>query len=289
MDKNLQDLDLKEVMKKTQLELEFLQALAQKDFKALSKFNVRGFCKIITREYDIDFTAYLEEYQDFLDEGKEDKKEKKEEANSNITTQLDSYSQKSSYIWLYLIIIILIVAALFAAYKYGFFDRFLNKNNEPINASVVDIVGEAKTNLNSVISTESNLSDENLTEQNEPIQEEENISYEPEQAGTTMQDTISNINKKQEAIFSTNGKVWVGFITLKDYKKTAIVTDQNFSVDLAVDQLILIGATAITMLDNEGKTQDFPSGSSKRFLVKDGKIKSISLSEFMSNNKGREW
>lgn len=307
MDKRLQDLNLKEVAKKTQLELEFLSALVEKDFKSLSKFNVKGFCKILTREYEIDFTSFLEEYYAFLDESSEQKNIKKDDASPQITTQVDSYSQKSSAFWIYLLVIlILLVGGIFAAYKYGFFDKFLATNDDPINSSVIDIVGEAKDNLNStLIANDSSNSQEDNDEDTQKVEEstqedakidennksiEQNVSTSaPVQSATVMQDAISRINNKQEAVFSTSGKVWVGFITLSDYKKTAIVTDQNFSVDLSVNQLILVGATALTMVDSEGNIQEFPAGSSKRFLVKDGKIRSVSLNEFMSNNKGREW
>ena len=312
MDKRLQDLNLKEVAKKTQLELEFLNALVEKDFKSLSKFNVKGFCKILTREYEIDFTSFLEEHYAFLDESSGQKSIKKDDASPQITTQVDSYSQKSSAFWIYLLVIlILLVGGVFAAYKYGFFDKFLATNDDPINSSVIDIVGEAKDNLNStLITNDSSNSQEDTNEdtQNENTQKAEESTQEdtktdennksieqnvstpaPVQSATVMQDAISRINNKQEAVFSTSGKVWVGFITLSDYKKTAIVTDQNFSVDLSVNQLILVGATALTVVDNEGNIQEFPAGSSKRFLVKDGKIRSVSLNEFMSNNKGREW
>ena len=62
-----------------------------------------------------------------------------------------------------------------------------------------------------------------------------------------------------------------------------------FSVDLSNDQLLLIGGTALTLVNETGETQSFPSGSSKRFLVKDGKIKAISDKEFRSYNGGKDW
>ena len=306
MIKNLQDLNLKEVSQRTQIEIDFLNALIEKDFKRLSKFNVKGFCKILTREYDFDFTELLEEYNAFLNENTETPN--KEANNANITTKVDIYSQKSSHTWIYLLIIAIIAVLAFVVYKYNLLDNFLVKKNEPINSSVIDIVGQAKDNLNSVLiinsNNDSNSSEETSTnsqtneeyvseeeekeENKEDKKQEENISTNT-QTNNTLQDAISNLNNKNEAIFSTKGKVWVGFINMSDGKKTALVTDENFTVDLATNQLILIGATAITLLDGEGKTHEFPAGQSKRFMVKDGKVRNISLTEFMNNNRGREW
>ena len=68
-----------------------------------------------------------------------------------------------------------------------------------------------------------------------------------------------------------------------------MVTDSNFSVDLSKDQLLLIGGTALTLVNESGEVQNFPSGNSKRFLVKEGKIKAINDKEFRSYNGGKDW
>ena len=59
--KKLQDLNLREVSTNTQIEMDFLQALIEKDFKTLIRFNVKGFIKILEREYELDFTEFNEE------------------------------------------------------------------------------------------------------------------------------------------------------------------------------------------------------------------------------------
>lgn len=81
----------------------------------------------------------------------------------------------------------------------------------------------------------------------------------------------------------------MGFIDLATMTNSSIVTDENFSVDLSKDQLILVGGTALTLTDDKGEVQNFPAGNSKRFLVKDGIIKAISISEFRAYNGGKEW
>ncbi|HEF5634944.1 TPA: hypothetical protein R8K38_001819, partial [Campylobacter jejuni] len=47
--KKIQELNLKEVAAKTQIELDFLEALVEKNFAVLSRFNVKGFVKILSR------------------------------------------------------------------------------------------------------------------------------------------------------------------------------------------------------------------------------------------------
>lgn len=78
-------------------------------------------------------------------------------------------------------------------------------------------------------------------------------------------------------------------IDLKSLKKTSFVKEKDFNISLDKDQLILTGAAALTMFDQENKEQKFPAGISKRFLIKDRKITSISAAEFVKLNKGKEW
>lgn len=57
--KKIEDLNLKEVAARTKIELDFLEALVKKDFATLNRFNVRGFVKILSREYELDFTDLM--------------------------------------------------------------------------------------------------------------------------------------------------------------------------------------------------------------------------------------
>lgn len=285
MNKRLEDLDLKEVSEKTRIEIEFFQALLAKDFEELEKFNVRGFLKILNREYNIDLSDMLEEYEAFLN-----KDEEKIENEAKVVTNVDQYSKESSNWWLWLLIGVVLVAIIVLVLKFDLLKGFVNETNEESSSvAVVQTISEAQNNLE-----ENNMSVENTEELNQIqtiIQEEENLSQNATTSTQTLNEAITSADEglKKEAIFSTDGKVWVGFIDLETRTNSSIVTDNNFSVDLSKDQLLLIGGTALTLIDEKGEIQTFPAGNSKRFLVKDGAIKSITLSEFISYNKGKEW
>lgn len=286
MSKRLEDLDLKEVSEKTRIEIEFFQALLAKDFEELEKFNVKGFLKILNREYNIDLSDMLEEYEAFLN-----KDEEKIENEAKVVTNVDQYSKESSNWWLWLLIGVVLVAIIVLVLKFDLLKGFVNETNEESSSvAVVQNISEAQNNLE-----ENNMSVENTEELSQiqtTVQEEENLSSQSTVTNTqTLNEAITKAdeNLKKEAIFSTDGKVWVGFIDLETRTNSSIVTDNNFSVDLSKDQLLLIGGTALTLIDEKGEVQTFPAGNSKRFLVKDGAIKSITLSEFISYNKGKEW
>ncbi|EAI1264842.1 hypothetical protein EU801_07165 [Campylobacter jejuni] len=308
--KKIQELNLKEVAAKTQIELDFLEALVEKNFAVLSRFNVKGFVKILSREYELDFSDFNEEYEAYLNENNPTPQTK----SKMITPKLDAYSQKSSNAWPFLIVLIVLVIIGSGIYYFDTLKTFFKDEQNNTNATVIDIIGQAQENLkslsgNNVVVIDNNKAQEtNQTEsvlpsQNTSLQEnDKNISIEnnisennttllDEEKNTQIQEDTNTLktDSLKEAHFKTSTKIWIGLIDLKSLKKTSFVKEKDFNISLDKDQLILTGAAALTMFDQENKEQKFPVGISKRFLIKDGKITSISAAEFVKLNKGKEW
>ncbi|MGI7718755.1 hypothetical protein ACNGL8_06675 [Campylobacter jejuni] len=308
--KKIQELNLKEVAAKTQIELDFLEALVEKNFAVLSRFNVKGFVKILSREYELDFSDFNEEYEAYLNENNPTPQTK----SKMITPKLDAYSQKSSNAWPFLIVLIVLVIIGSGIYYFDTLKTFFKDEQNNTSATVIDIIGQAQENLkslsgNNVVVIDNNKAQEtNQTEsvlpsQNTSLQEnDKNISIENNisENNTTLLDEEKNTQIQEdtntpktdslkEAHFKTSTKIWIGLIDLKNLKKTSFVKEKDFNISLDKDQLILTGAAALTMFDQENKEQKFPVGISKRFLIKDGKITSISAAEFVKLNKGKEW
>ncbi|EIS2872022.1 hypothetical protein LZI99_001645 [Campylobacter jejuni] len=308
--KKIQELNLKEVAAKTQIELDFLEALVEKNFAVLSRFNVKGFVKILSREYELDFSDFNEEYEAYLNENNPTPQTK----SKMITSKLDAYSQKSSNAWPFLIVLIVLVIIGSGIYYFDTLKTFFKDEQNNTSATVIDIIGQAQENLkslsgNNVVVIDNNKAQEtNQTEsvlpsQNTSLQEnDKNISIEnnisennttllDEEKNTQIQEDTNTLktDSLKEAHFKTSTKIWIGLIDLKSLKKTSFVKEKDFNISLNKDQLILTGAAALTMFDQENKEQKFPAGISKRFLIKDGKITSISAAEFVKLNKGKEW
>mgnify|MGYP004622281775 CR=1 FL=1 len=330
MSKRLEDLDFKEVAERTRIEPEFFEALLAKDFKELSKFNVKGFFKILKREYDLDMDAFFAEYEAFFHKNEVKKEEKKESpkpqtppprnAESKIVTNVEQYGKESSTWWLWALIVLVAGAIIYLVWAYDLFKAFVKEADTNVSVSMQQDIQETQNGvsenngsfeLNAEFSADeepkaednATNSAENLAaaSKNEPASvadkgANEKIDEKPAEQKPTSQATQglnallnATPSNKKEAVFETSGKVWVGFIDLATRANSSVVTDENFSVDLSKDQLLLIGGTALTLVNETGETQSFPSGSSKRFLVKDGKIKAISDKEFRSYNGGKDW
>lgn len=308
--KKIQELNLKEVVTKTQIELDFLEALVEKNFAVLSRFNVKGFVKILSREYELDFSDFNEEYEAYLNENNPTPQTK----SKMITPKLDAYSQKSSNTWPFLIVLIVLVIIGSGIYYFDTLKTFFKDEQNNTSATVIDIIGQAQENLkslggNNVVVIDNNKAQE--TNQTESVLPSQNISLQENDKNISIENNISENNTTlldeekntqiqedtnapktdslKEAHFKTSSKIWIGLIDLKNLKKTSFVKEKDFNISLDKDQLILTGAAALTMFNQENKEQKFPAGISKRFLIKDGKITSISPAEFAKLNKGKEW
>ncbi|EAJ5563324.1 hypothetical protein DED65_00945 [Campylobacter coli] len=311
--KKIEDLNLKEVAARTKIELEFLEALVKKDFATLNRFNVRGFVKILSREYELDFTDFNEEFETYLNENNLNDTTTKPKM---ITPKLDAYSQKSTSFVSFIIIVIIIALIGFGIYYFDYIKSFFQKDQNNSSAAVVDIIGKAQSNLkaleNNVVvidnqaeenETEANLTQIQNTELNNTKEEIKQISTTPNNTNAneenlstndslvTTNQEVAEVSKalNKEAHFKASGKIWIGLIDLSNYRKTGLVKENDFNLSLEVNRLVLTGAAALSVFDENGKEQKFPAGNSKRFLIKDGKITSISAAEFMKLNKGKEW
>ncbi|MCE7087631.1 helix-turn-helix domain-containing protein [Campylobacter coli] len=311
--KKIEDLNLKEVAARTKIELEFLEALVKKDFATLNRFNVRGFVKILSREYELDFTDFNEEFETYLNENNLNDTTTKPKM---ITPKLDAYSQNSTSFVSFIIIVIIIALIGFGIYYFDYIKSFFQKDQNNSSAAVVDIIGKAQSNLkaleNNVVvidnqaeenETEANLTQIQNTELNNTKEEIKQISTTPNNTNANEEnlstnDSLATTNQEvaevskalnKEAHFKASGKIWIGLIDLSNYRKTSLVKENDFNLSLEVNRLVLTGAAALSVFDENGKEQKFPAGNSKRFLIKDGKITSISAAEFMKLNKGKEW
>ncbi len=310
--KKIEDLNLKEVAARTKIELDFLEALVKKDFVTLNRFNVRGFVKILSREYELDFTDFNEEFETYLNENNLNDTAKPK----IITPKLDAYTQKSTGFVSFIVIVIILALVGFGIYYFDYIKSFFQNDQNNSSAAVVDIIGQAQSNLkaleNNVVvidnqaeenETEANLTQIQNTELNNTKEEikqisttqnntnvkEENLSTNDTLATTSQEVTELTKAPNKEAHFKASGKIWIGLIDLSNYRKTGLVKENDFNLSLEVNRLVLTGAAALSVFDENGKEQKFPAGNSKRFLIKDGKITSISAAEFMKLNKGKEW
>ncbi|HHP0356317.1 TPA: hypothetical protein ACRZSW_001825 [Campylobacter lari subsp. concheus] len=287
--KKLEDLNLLEVQKRTQIEIACLEYIIKKDFKSLSRFNVNGFIKILQREYELDFSNFLEEYHMYLEENGIERKN-----HVHISPRMNSYTKESSSVWY---IVIIVVVLLMVALAWGV-SRFFQSSTLDENTTNVlnqeQVVLEEKVDENETPVLNFFIDDvmennETNTTILEPIDESNNTIEETLEDNVSLNMPEENIILLHESIIKPSAELWLGMVDLKTFRKSSLTIKNDYVLSLDKDMLITTGHAAFSLNDENNNTLEFKNGVSKFLMIKDGKIKQITKAEFIKENRGKLW
>ena len=287
----LEKIGLQEVCKRTHIEVKQLEYMINNLYDKLNKINTLGFVKILSREYKIDFTEWLEGFYDYWAAHKAEEDSHKDKIF--IRAKSDRSSKKGA--WLFLLIFLIAgIFGLFSIFKgdinidiMSFLDKAKIETNQTSAFQSAPVVQEAATSLGvkveeRIIETNSSNStvqavvvsiDENLTRKTEA--NDTNTSSIPlpmlPESNTTL---VKNLPKNSAIIMPTK-RIWIGFVNLETFARKESTSDQNITVDLTKNQIIKTG-NGFFKLSYDGSIEDFTEQGSTRFLVESGVIKKLS-------------
>ncbi|NCB53438.1 MAG: hypothetical protein EOM49_00620 [Epsilonproteobacteria bacterium] len=311
MDKDIRVLEkigLQEVCKRTHIEVAQLEYMINNQYEKLNKINTLGFVKILSREYKLDLSDWLEGFYDYWAEHKSEEDEQKEKIF--VRAKSDRSSKKAAILFL-CIAFIAGVFGIFSIFKIDFdlgnmFDKVKGETNQTSAFQNAPVVQEAASSLGVKVeerSVETNSSnatvravvvriDENLTRASESNtsddRNESNTSLSlPLPSVDTNVSLVSDIPQNRAIIVPTK-RIWIGKISLDDMSRKETTGDQNITIDLTKHQLIKTG-NGFFKLSYDGSTEDFGEQGSTRFLVENGKIQKISEEKFIELNRGKNW
>ena len=299
----LKEIGLAEISRKTHIDATYISYIINQDYKNLMRFNTRGFIKILQREYDIDFSQWLDGYNLFLSEHSNDN------ANDRVTVEpsISAYKStpKNSYGFLYTFLILVLLAVIvwfLELHKYlDELQKFFIDGNQSISYSNTTTVQAAQQNLielkeenmSILIPPEENISTNlqdipALEENDKNLSQNLTLPIEPTLEQNTTKSLEFDTSNTKEFSIIPNRKVWIGIIDLDTDKKYSQNTANAVKIDTNKNQLLVTGHGEITLqIDNFSKK--FNSDNPIRFLVQNNKIKMITLEEFSTLNKGKSW
>ncbi|AJC94699.1 hypothetical protein FVD15_04255 [Campylobacter volucris] len=289
--KKLEDLNLFEVQKRTQIEIACLELIIKKDFKSLSRFNINGFIKILQREYELDFTSFLEEYEAYLAENGVEKKN-----SAHVCPRMSSYTKEKSYFWFFVVIIVVALIILSALAVSRLLQDVADENTTNVLNQEQIIIEENDTNA-TILFNEKDFIEENSTDNNESVEEILDVNVSVQDENTSINENLiieENAPKKAEAlvnesVIKPSAELWLGMVDLKTFQKSSKTIKNEFVISLEKDMLITTGHAAFSLNDEHNNILEFKSGVSKFLMIKDGKIKQISKAEFIKENRGKLW
>lgn len=300
----LEKIGLQEVCKRTHIEVKQLEYMMNNQYDKLNKINTLGFVKILSREYKLDLTDWLEGFYDYWAEHKADEENHKEKIF--IRARSDR-SYKKAAVWFLIIVVISGLFAIASIFKMDInFSSLLDKAKPETNQSSTafqsaPIVQEAASSLGVKVeerivdSNSSNATveavvvrvDENLTRATDS--NESNKSKVVALTETIPDANVSLVrNVKDQAILIPIKRIWIGKVFLDDMSRKESTGDQNMTIDLTKRQLIKTG-NGYFKLSYDGSIEDFTEQGSTRFLVENGTMKKISEEKFIELNKGKNW
>ncbi|WP_149722400.1 helix-turn-helix domain-containing protein [Campylobacter concisus] len=306
---NLKEIGIKEISRKTHIEPTFLQYIFDKNFEKLSRLNIRGYAKILQREYGVDLSELLAEYDAFMQENTPDESNK-----TVVSPKIASYTPdditnqrqgggSGFFFWIVILAIIGGGAYYFDAYKYvQNFIATLNEDNTSVSYSQSSIVNEVKKNIidtNVTISQNTPRIDANASSVKISAPAEQNVTVspasvdqnalKPSMAAQPAPKVEQNVTKPlNEAVITPKQRVWIGIINLENGQKTSSDTSKSVNINLDQRQLVVCGNGNIELKIGDKVTKYNPSRPA-RFLVENGDMKFLTYDEFVEMNKGKSW
>lgn len=271
LDKNLQilkEVGVAEICKATKIASKNIHSILEKRYESLSRVHARGFIQILEREYKIDLSAWMKEFdkacafKEGVSEEQNQETDPEETAKKPLKVELDysinqantSLSKKSSK-WKPFVLVLGVVVIILAVV---IIQNSSSLKEERGQESAIKS-GTKKNSFNKVNPTEENKPEptpkleEKLKEQDK--QEKEAIKEDP--------NTIYIIPKKD---------IWVEVIDL-DEKKNSFqkVFKKNYSLETKNHRLLLRFGHGHLSLKNNHQEQEYNDGKTKRFLYEPNK------------------
>lgn len=307
MDKDIRVLEkvgLQEVCKRTHIEVKQLEYMINNQYDKLNQVNTLGFVKILSREFKLDLTDWLEGFYDYWAEHSVEEDSHKDRIF--IRAKSDRASKKGAWLFLF----IFLIAGIFGVVSIfkgeinidlmALLDKAKIETNQTSAFQSAPIVQEAATSLGvkveeRVVETNSSNStvqavvvsiDENLARKAEG--NDSNASSIPLPMLPESNTTLVNTVPKNNAIIMPMKRIWIGLVNLETFSRKESTNDQNITIDLSKNQIIKTG-NGFFKLSYDGSVEDFTEQGSTRFLVENGVMKKISEEKFIELNRGKNW
>ncbi|WQY81722.1 sialidase [Helicobacter pylori] len=271
LDKDLQilkEVGVAEICKATKIASKNIRSILEKRYESLSRVHARGFIQILEREYKIDLSAWMKEFdkactfKEGVSEEQNQETDPEEKTKNPLKVEIDysinqantSLSKKSSKWKPFVLVLGVVVIVLVVVIIQNSSSLKEERGQESAIKS-----GTKKNSFNKVNPTEENKPEPTPKLEEKPKeqdkQEKEAIKEDP--------NTIYIIPKKD---------IWVEVIDL-DEKKNSFqkVFKKNYSLETKNHRLLLRFGHGHLSLKNNHQEQEYNDGKTKRFLYEPNK------------------
>ncbi len=274
LDKNLQilkEVGVAEICMATKIASKNIHSILEKRYESLSRVHARGFIQILEREYKIDLSAWMKEFDKVCvfkeGAGEEQSREisPEETAKNPLKVELDysinqantSLSKKSSK-WKPFVLVLGVVVIVLAV--------IIVQNSSSLKEER-EQESAIKSGVKNSSSNDANLAEENKPETTpNPEEKQEKQTEQDKQEKETVKETLDTIN------IVPKKDVWVEVIDL-DEKKNSFqkVFKKNYSLETKNHRLLLRFGHGHLSLKNNHQEQNYNDSKARRFLYEPAK------------------
>ncbi|MDR1614130.1 MAG: hypothetical protein LBS26_01020 [Campylobacteraceae bacterium] len=294
--KALEKIGLREVSRRTYIELSYLKLMADRDFAKLHRIKTLGFVKIIKREYGIDMSDWVAEFEAYLQESEKKTKEKKEYVSLPAESwykkiRVYMNRQKRIYAITGILFLIIITAVFYALLKVRV--TYIEDTSSSVYQNIM--IADTALQINGTENTTENSTANNQTAENVTIASETTQPNQADISPTVSVNTQPPVavtpkrTSKAVASISPNIEIWVGIIDLTTFNRSTYLQGWDIKLDTSKEQIIVTGHGDFR-LKVEGESIKYFNPQEMVYLhVKDGAVLQINEEEFMQLNRGRNW
>ncbi|GAA8018422.1 hypothetical protein JP0557_07540 [Helicobacter pylori] len=271
LDKNLQilkEIGVTEICKATKIASKNIHSILEKRYESLSRVHARGFIQILEREYKIDLSAWMKEFdkvcvfKEGVSEEKNQETDPEETAKKPLKVELDysinqantSLSKKSSK-WKPFVLVIGVIVIVLAV--------VIIQNSSSLK--------EEKERESAIKSgtKKSSFDDANLAEENKP-EPTPKLEEKPKEQDKQEKETIKEYPNTIYIIPKRD--IWVEVIDL-DEKKNSFqkVFKKSYSLETKNHRLLLRFGHGHLSLKNNHQEQNYNDSKTRRFLYEPAK------------------
>lgn len=280
--KLLEEIGLREISRKTYIEVAYLQMMIDKNFEKLNRANALGFANIIQREYGIDLSNWIKEFNEYSNNNTKNTTDEQV-----FDSQNPSSFQNKFYITVLVVFMILLIVFLYYLF-YGKNEAPRAQEQEatsiasPIVMKAVENLTDASFNAYSELDTHN----ESVTNDTVLISETNATS----EILTNQADDINTPTLVDEfALLKPNTKLWIGVIDLNTFNKEVYSQNENLKIDLSRNLIIITGHGHFKLENTNGNDKSFASQEPKYLHVSNHTVLPITKEEFKTLNRGNNW
>ncbi|GAA7093626.1 hypothetical protein VN1330_08870 [Helicobacter pylori] len=272
LDKNLQilkEVGVAEICKATKIASKNIHSILEKRYESLSRVHARGFIQILEREYKMDLSAWMKEFdkvcvfKEGVSEEKNQETDPEETAKKPLKVELDysinqantSLSKKSSK-WKPFVLVIGVIVIILAV--------VIIQNSSSLKEEK-EREGAIKSGTKKSSFDDANLAEENKPEPTPKLEEKpkEQDKQEKEAIKEDPNNTIYIIPKRD---------IWVEVIDLNEKKNSfQKVFKKSYSLETKNHRLLLRFGHGHLSLKNNHQEQNYNDSKTRRFLYEPAK------------------